>query len=986
MNTNDNRLKAHKLIDHIFQDLLPAHGMAQRPEQIQLSHRMLDAMQDGRIALCDAGTGIGKTYAYLAAATAASAFPTGQIARPIIISTSSIALQNAVLTEYLPLLSCVLMADGILTKPLKAVIRKGKSHYVCDERLDRRLRQVYPAKKNPEALTALRTLRETLDMDRVSHLSGYDRERVCVPQVCDCKQRDCRYQRFLKTCDKDQFLFQICNHNLLVADAIHRSEGKRPIFPEHSIIIVDEAHKLPETAQQMLGVTLAAEEIRNLILQLKEERYLLAAEMLEDSTGPLRRKLAQPREEAEPVEACLRLLTAPSCTLPIIQRQIGSLLSPLGSRQLNTVLDAVKLFTSSQTDMIFYTAEDVSTGGAMLCAAAGDITQRIKKILWQPDQAFVLTSGTMAVGSDFRRFKTQAGLEKGHRVMESVSPSPFDYRNNCLLYLPQIPPRQRVEDTDVYFNELTAELVGLIKAATGHALVLFTSYCRVSTDSEEQLNSYEAQKTYYTQKIQDSPDWEMAGIYADEGISGTSLKKRTQFNKMITACKRGHIDLIITKSLSRFARNTVDCLDTVRLLKANGIGVYFEKENINTLTESSEFLITLFSGFAQAESESLSKNVAWGKQKSAEAGKVTFQYKKMLGYRKGADGQPEIVPEEAEIIRRIYHRYLDGCTLGQIKRELEKDGVPTAQGVERWSPSIIHNILTNEKYIGDALLQKTYVTDCINKKVKKNRGERTMYYVENSHPAIVSRDLFNQVQQEMTRRSSKRKVLQKSGKTELGKYSGKYALTELLVCGECGSPYKRVTWARNGKKRIVWRCVSRLEFGTKYCQHSPTLDEGKLHSAILAAMNEYAAIRQEVCPDVLAMAEEARQALSQAGARLLQLKKRMDAVSREQSDVLDRLLVNMADTELNARMKALTDEKESLKAQIADAQQAEVDLEEQAARRRQMWDSIMECAAGYTEFDNELVRQVIQKITVEDAETIRIQFRDSDVVLEQEVE
>ncbi len=421
----------------------------------------------------------------------------------------------------------------------------------------------------------------------------------------------------------------------------------------------------------------------------------------------------------------------------------------------------------------------------------------------------------------------------------------------------------------------------------------------------------------------------------DEGISGTSLKKRTQFNKMITACKRGHIDLIITKSLSRFARNTVDCLDTVRLLKANGIGVYFEKENINTLTESSEFLITLFSGFAQAESESLSKNVAWGKQKSAEAGKVTFQYKKMLGYRKGADGQPEIVPEEAEIIRRIYHRYLDGCTLGQIKRELEEDGVPTAQGVERWSPSIIHNILTNEKYIGDALLQKTYVTDCINKKVKKNRGERTMYYVENSHPAIVSRDLFNQVQQEMTRRSSKRKVLQKSRKTELGKYSGKYALTELLVCGECGSPYKRVTWARNGKKRIVWRCVSRLEFG---------------------------------------------------GARLLQLKKRMDAVSREQSDVLDRLLVNMADTELNARMKALTDEKESLKAQIADAQQAEVDLKEQDARRRQMWDSIMECAAGYTEFDNELVRQVIQKITVEDAETIHIHFRDSDVVLEQEVE
>lgn len=454
---------------------------------------------------------------------------------------------------------------------------------------------------------------------------------------------------------------------------------------------------------------------------------------------------------------------------------------------------------------------------------------------------------------------------------------------------------------------------------------------------------------------------------------------------MITACKRGHIDLIITKSLSRFARNTVDYLETVRLLKANGIGVYFEKENINTLTESSEFLITLFSGFAQAESESLSKNVAWGKAKSAEAGKVTFQYKKMLGYRKGADGQPEIVPEEAEVIKRIYHRYLDGCTLGQIKRELDEDNVPTAQGVEFWSPAIIHNILTNEKYIGDALLQKTYVTDCISKKVKKNQGERAMYYVENNHPAIISREMFDQVRNEMTRRSSKRKVLQKSGKTELGKYSGKYALTELLVCGECGSPYKRVTWARNGKKRIVWRCVSRLEFGTQYCHNSPTLDESKLHSAILASMNEFAAIRQEVCPDVLAMAEEAKQALSQAGAKLLELKKHMETVSREQSDLLDRLLENMGDAELNAKMKALTDEKESLKAQILDARQMEVSLEEQATRHQQMWDSIMECSAGYTEFADEFVRQIIQKITVEDEETIRIHFRDSEMVIEQEL-
>ena len=511
------------------------------------------------------------------------------------------------------------------------------------------------------------------------------------------------------------------------------------------------------------------------------------------------------------------------------------------------------------------------------------------------------------------------------------------------------------------------------------------AYCRVSSDSRDQLHSYAAQIRNYTEEIARHEGWELVDVYADEGLTGTRMDKREDFNRMMADCRKGKIDRILVKSVSRFARNTRDCLSALRELSGMGVSVHFEKENINTLTESSEFLITLFSGFAQAESESLSKNVTWGKQKSAEAGHVPFQYKKMLGYRKGADGQPEIVPEEAEIIRRIYHRYLDGCSLGQIQRELNADGVPTAQQVECWSSAIIHKILTNEKYMGDALLQKTYVTDCITKKVKKNMGERPMYYVENNHPAIISREMFDQVRKEMTRRSSKRKVLQKSGKTELGKYSGKYALTELLVCGECGSPYKRVTWARNGKKRIVWRCVSRLEFGKKYCQHSPTLDESRLHNAILAAMNEYAAIRQEVCPDVLDMVEEAKQALSQAGAKLLKLKRHMDEVSREQSEVLDRLLANMTDTELNVRMKALTDEKESLKAQILEAQQAEVSLEEQAARRQQMWDSLMKCGAGYTEFDNEFARQIIQKITVEDAETVRIHFRDSDTVLEQEL-
>ena len=295
-----------------------------------------------------------------------------------------------------------------------------------------------------------------------------------------------------------------------------------------------------------------------------------------------------------------------------------------------------------------------------------------------------------------------------------------------------------------------------LKGAQKHQRV--AAYCRVSTDSEEQITSYEAQKAYYTQKIEENPDWELAGIFADKGLSGTSMKKRENFNKMIAACKKGKIDTILTKSLSRFARNTVDCLETVRMLKANGIGVIFEKENINTLTESSEFLITLFSGFAQAESESLSKNIIWGKEESKKAGKVPFQYKKLLGYRKGPDGKPEIDPQEAETVRRIYRRYLDGCSLSQIQQELEADRVPTAQAIQRWSYQVIRNILTNERYSGNALLRKRYTTDTIPRKVKRNRGERPMCFVAGINEAVVSQEIFDKAQELRKKRWENRLV------------------------------------------------------------------------------------------------------------------------------------------------------------------------------------------------------------------------------------
>ena len=515
-----------------------------------------------------------------------------------------------------------------------------------------------------------------------------------------------------------------------------------------------------------------------------------------------------------------------------------------------------------------------------------------------------------------------------------------------------------------------------------HGRQRVAAYCRVSTDSEEQINSYTAQKAYYTQKIEESPDWELAGIFADEGITGTSMKKRKEFNRMITACKRGGIDLILTKSLSRFARNTVDCLETVRMLKARGIGVIFEKENINTLTESSEFLITLFSGFAQAESESLSSNIQLGIRMAMKEGKVNFHYRSMLGYQRGADGKPEIVPEEAEVVRRIYRRYLEGCSEGQIQRELTQDGIATAKGVKAWSHQIVHNILTNEKYVGDALLQKTFTTDCISKKVKKNTGELPQYYIKDNHPAIIPRDIYQRVQEEMARRTSKRKILQKSGKTEQGKYSAKYALSERLVCGECGSPYKRCTWARNGVKRIVWRCVSRLEFGKKYCHESPSVEEYKLHAAILTTLNRVVEASNGLQEE---LAETLRMVCAPGGDGddLLDLEHELEVLTARQNALLDQALANMEDLTIAEQLKNLLEEKQHLQARIDAVKMEAANRISEDSRMTELTAYLEEHLSGFQQYDDGIVRQLVERITVVDAETIRIKFRYSDVEIEQ---
>ena len=509
------------------------------------------------------------------------------------------------------------------------------------------------------------------------------------------------------------------------------------------------------------------------------------------------------------------------------------------------------------------------------------------------------------------------------------------------------------------------------------------AYCRVSTDSEEQLNSYAAQMSHYTQKIEENPDWEMAGVFADEGITGTSMKKRAEFNRMIAACKRGRIDMILTKSASRFARNTVDCLKVIRELKARGIAVIFEKENINTLTESSEFLITLFSSFSQAESESMSLNIIPGVRQSMKEGNVPFQYSRTLGYRRGPDGKPEIDRSEAETVRLIYSRYLEGRSLGDIQRELVEKGIPTAEGIQGWSRQVIQNILTSEKYIGDGLRQKTYTTGPIgNKKVVKNNGELPMYYTRDHHPAIIPREIYYRVKEEMARRASKRKVMQKTGKTEQGKYSAKYALSELLICGECGTPYKRCTWARNGKKRIVWRCVSRLEFGTQYCHNSPTLDEDRLHRAIVAALNEYGAIRAEIKADVLELAELARSGGEGGSVSLPELRRRLEALTTEQARLLDEILEDMGSKELNTRLQALADERQSVLDQIAACQQDEEQRAIQTSRQREMEEWLDQQPMCFTEYDDTLTRRFVEQVTVVDADTIQVKIRDTDIEIE----
>ena len=282
-------------------------------------------------------------------------------------------------------------------------------------------------------------------------------------------------------------------------------------------------------------------------------------------------------------------------------------------------------------------------------------------------------------------------------------------------------------------------------------------------------------------------------------------------------------DIVLTKSISRFARNTVDCL--------------------------SEMLITVLGAFAQAESGSISGNVTWGIRQAMRDGKVTYQYSRLYAYRKGEDGKPEIIPEQAEVVRQIYDWYLAGASFRRIKDKLESQNILNVEGNSEWTITVIRGILTNEKYCGDALLQKTFIKDCISKKVIRNTGQLPQYLIQNCHEAIVDRQIYDMVQAEMARRNAGKSPSKKNAPTGRTSYASKYALSERLICGECGTLYRRCVWVKRGKRRVVWRCVSRLDYA-KYCHNSPTLEEEPLQRAILAAINEAMGNRDQLVDQI----------------------------------------------------------------------------------------------------------------------------------------
>ena len=497
------------------------------------------------------------------------------------------------------------------------------------------------------------------------------------------------------------------------------------------------------------------------------------------------------------------------------------------------------------------------------------------------------------------------------------------------------------------------------------------AYARVSTDSDEQLSSYAAQVDFYTQHIRSNPEWEFVDVYTDEGISGTNTKKRDGFNRMIADAMDGKIDLILTKSISRFARNTVDTLTTVRKLKEKKIEVYFEKENIYTLDAKGEVMITIMSSLAQEESRSISENVTWGIRKSMADGKFSLAYKYFLGYEKGEDGLPKIVEEEAKIVRKIYSLFLEGYTVRMIADYLTKQGIPTPRGKKKWCVSTVMSILTNEKYKGDALLQKTYTADFLTKSVKKNQGEVPQYYIENSHPAIIDPETFELVQNEIERRRPNRHKLHRNS-----------LFTAKIVCSDCGGFYGRKVWHSNSKhKKYIWRCNEKYE-GEETC-NTPNLTEPEIESAFIVAFNEVLGEKEkyiqrftELLPllaDTSNLEKKLAEANEQHSSLIAKLRSYMDENTRQ---VQDQAEYNRQFSQMDAECEAAEKQIKSIQKKIL----------EQSGRKEQIkrcLEQIQDCGDLLTDFNSELWNSMVEAVIVTREKVLTFRFRDgSEVAVE----
>lgn len=510
------------------------------------------------------------------------------------------------------------------------------------------------------------------------------------------------------------------------------------------------------------------------------------------------------------------------------------------------------------------------------------------------------------------------------------------------------------------------------------------AYCRVSTELEEQESSYEAQVEYYTRKIQETENWKLAGIYADDGKSATNTKKRDDFKAMIKDAESGKIDMILTKSVSRFARNTVDSLLTIRKLKEKNVAVVFEKEGVNTLDGTGEILITILSSLAQEESRNISENTRWGVVRKFEKGKVIVNHNKFMGYTKNENGDLVIVPKEAEIVRLVFRLYLEGYSTGKIAKYLEEQKIKTATGLEKWHDTVVLKMLRNEKYMGDALLQKTYTVDFMTKKKVMNKGIVPQYYVEDDHEAIIPKDLFYRVQEELARRASVNKSAVTRKKNMKSKYSSEHALTGILLCGECGQEYRRVTWARNGKKKIVWRCSNRLTNGTKYCKDSVTLEEGILNRTVMEA------IHRITCNDgnfASALRQNVIRVIGSYG-REQEPDEYDEKIKAKQEEMVSLIAENAAISsytdEFDERYRRIAEEISTLKEEQLEARRKKKLAESYNRRVQDMDNFLKQQTYQMPEFDNDLVRRLIANIKVVSEDKLLIQFQ-SGIVMEQEI-